>query len=65
MAVLLNAAMMTATPVIGAHYVVDVIGGIVVAVLSVALAKYFVERATRRASTSMDRPVGTAIHSLP
>ncbi len=62
---LLNTAMIAATPVIGAHYVVDVIGGLVVAVLSVALAKYLAEWTKRRSSASVSHPAVAAVHSLP
>lgn len=43
-AAIVNAAMLAATPVIGAHYVVDVIGGVGVAMLSIAAARRFASR---------------------
>jgi hypothetical protein len=43
-AAIVNAAMLAATPVIGAHYVVDVIGGVGVAMLSFAAARRFASR---------------------
>ena len=53
MAAFLNAAMLAATPVVGAHYLIDVFGGIAVALASIALAKRFaasMERDPARAS---------------
>jgi membrane-associated phospholipid phosphatase len=41
-AIAINALMIAATPVVGAHYVIDVIAGIVVAAASILLAKHFV-----------------------
>jgi PAP2 superfamily len=43
-AIAINALMIAATPAIGAHYVIDVIAGIVVAVFSIMLAKHLVTR---------------------
>jgi membrane-associated phospholipid phosphatase len=43
LAVALNLLMIAATPVIGAHYMIDVFGGIAVAVISILLAKYFLD----------------------
>ena len=40
-AIAVNALMIAATPVIGAHYVVDVIGGVVLAAASILLTTYF------------------------
>jgi membrane-associated phospholipid phosphatase len=37
----INALMIASTPVIGAHYAIDVIGGVVVAAASIVAAKYF------------------------
>ena len=45
----LNAIMLVATPVTGAHYVVDVIGGVIVAWASIALARRIAERLQRPA----------------
>jgi membrane-associated phospholipid phosphatase len=39
-AAVLNVLMIIATPVIGAHYMIDVIGGVVLAVVSIRIAKY-------------------------
>jgi len=52
LALLLNAIMLVATPIIGAHYVIDVIGGIIVAWVSIALAKRIAERLERPALRS-------------
>ena len=40
-AVVLNLLMMASTPVIGAHYMIDVFGGVALAVVGIWLAKYF------------------------
>jgi membrane-associated phospholipid phosphatase len=40
LAVALNMLMIAATPVIGAHYMIDVIGGVALAAFSILLAKY-------------------------
>lgn len=40
LAVALNMLMIAATPVIGAHYMIDVIGGVALAAISILLAKY-------------------------
>src|SRR5438477_8191915 len=47
LAFVLNAVMLVATPVIGAHYVVDVIGGVAVAWGSIALASRVAETLQR------------------
>jgi membrane-associated phospholipid phosphatase len=39
-AVVLNVLMMASTPVIGAHYIIDVFGGVALAVIGIWLAKY-------------------------
>ncbi|MBR1150786.1 phosphatase PAP2 family protein [Bradyrhizobium sp. JYMT SZCCT0428] len=41
-AVVLNILMMASTPVIGAHYMIDVFGGVALAVIGICLAKYLV-----------------------
>ena len=40
----LNATMMAATPVHGSHYFVDVIAGVAITVVAIAVAKAFVRR---------------------
>jgi PAP2 superfamily len=39
-AIVANLWMITATPVIGAHYIIDIVGGVVVAAASILLAKH-------------------------
>ena len=40
LAVAMNVLMIAATPVIGAHYVIDVIGGVLLAALCIIAVKY-------------------------
>jgi membrane-associated phospholipid phosphatase len=48
----LNLLMIAATPVIGAHYIIDVVGGIAVAAASIWAAKFYLEWHGRVASAS-------------
>ncbi|MFL5051104.1 MAG: phosphatase PAP2 family protein [Xanthobacteraceae bacterium] len=50
---LVNAVMIAATPVDGAHYFVDVIGGSAVALIAVSLGAYLLGPRRRRARSSM------------
>jgi membrane-associated phospholipid phosphatase len=43
LAVALNLLMIAATPVIGAHYMIDVFGGVALAAISIFLGKYFMD----------------------
>lgn len=43
LAAALNLLMIAATPVIGAHYMIDVIGGVALAAISIGLSKYLLE----------------------
>jgi membrane-associated phospholipid phosphatase len=58
----INALMIASTPVVGAHYVIDVIGGVALAAISILLAKYFFRiMASRHASNiRADLPARTA-----
>lgn len=51
----LNLLMIAATPVIGAHYLVDVAGGIAVAAASIWVTKFYVERLGRTSPVSAAR----------
>jgi membrane-associated phospholipid phosphatase len=51
-AVALNMLMIAATPVIGAHYMIDIIGGVVLAAISILLAKYCLDIVVSLRSTS-------------
>jgi membrane-associated phospholipid phosphatase len=42
-AVVLNLLMVASTPVIGAHYMIDVFGGVALAVIGIWLAKYLLD----------------------
>ncbi len=48
----LNLLMIAAAPVIGAHYMVDVIGGVVLAAASILAAKLYLERLSQSQSTA-------------
>jgi membrane-associated phospholipid phosphatase len=48
----LNLLMIAATPVIGAHYLIDVAGGIAVAAASIWVTKFYLEWYGRVASAS-------------
>jgi membrane-associated phospholipid phosphatase len=50
----MNVWMIIATPVIGAHYVIDVIGGVALAVVSIHAASYCRDRALRGATLSSE-----------
>ncbi len=56
----LSALMIAATPVIGAHYIVDVAGGIAVAAASIWAAKAYLEWMSRTAQASA-APVASAV----
>ncbi|OAF08399.1 hypothetical protein AYJ54_14990 [Bradyrhizobium centrolobii] len=56
----LNLLMIAATPVIGAHYMIDVIGGVALAAASILAAKFYLGwlgRASRHSATSSPSPV--------
>lgn len=48
LSIAMNVLMIAATPVIGAHYMIDVIGGIVLAAGSITFAKYFLDMMASR-----------------
>ncbi|MGY4285344.1 membrane-associated phospholipid phosphatase [Bradyrhizobium sp. LM2.7] len=56
----LNLLMIAATPVIGAHYIIDIVGGIAVAAASIWAAKFYLEwigRLSRTADAAALSPV--------
>lgn len=55
-AVVLNILMMASTPVIGAHYMIDVFGGVALAVIGICLAKYLVNIVAPSSSTAQAAP---------
>jgi len=61
LAAALNLLMIAATPVIGAHYMIDVFGGVALAAISILLGRYFVETATPAASRA---PAGQRASAL-
>jgi len=52
LAVALNLLMIAATPVIGAHYMIDVFGGVALAAISIFLGKYFMDTVAPSSSTA-------------
>jgi hypothetical protein len=42
--IIVNTAILTSTPLIGCHYFIDIFGGIVVAIASIALSKWFLRK---------------------
>lgn len=59
-----NLLMIAATPVIGAHYMIDVFGGIALAAISILLAKYFLEVAAPAATAQAARPATALVPAL-
>jgi membrane-associated phospholipid phosphatase len=68
-ALVLNTLMIISTPVIGAHYLIDVIAGIALAAASIAFAKWLSERLGQPSAMTaplMAIPAGTVVlHDLP
>jgi membrane-associated phospholipid phosphatase len=63
-AVVLNLLMMASTPVIGAHYMIDVFGGVALAVIGIWLAKYLLGIMAPSASTAQAAPQGALAAAL-
>ena len=61
-AVVLNILMMASTPVIGAHYMIDVFGGVALAVVGICLAKYLLNIALP--STAQAAPRAALVPAL-
>ena len=57
----LNLLMIASTPVIGAHYMIDVFGGVALAVISILLGKYFLEAAMPASATAQAGQRPTAL----
>jgi membrane-associated phospholipid phosphatase len=61
----LNLLMIAATPVIGAHYMIDVFGGVALAAISILLGKYFLEAAAPASATAQaGRPATVLVPAL-
>jgi membrane-associated phospholipid phosphatase len=60
----LNLLMIAATPVIGAHYMIDVFGGVAVAAISILLGKYFLEAVAPSAAARTARPAQALVPAL-
>jgi membrane-associated phospholipid phosphatase len=62
-AVAVNVLMIAATPVIGAHYIIDVVGGVGLAAASILLTKYFFRILASR--NARDAGMGPAAGAMP
>jgi membrane-associated phospholipid phosphatase len=60
----LNLLMIAATPVIGAHYIIDVFGGVALAAISILLGKYFLEGVAPSATAKTARPSPALVPAL-
>jgi membrane-associated phospholipid phosphatase len=60
----LNVLMIASTPVIGAHYMIDVFGGVALAAISIVLGKYFLEAAAPSPATQSAKPAATLVPVL-
>ena len=63
-AAVLNLLMIAATPVIGAHYMIDVFGGVALAAISILLGKYFLETVAPSAVAPTARPATALVPAL-
>ena len=63
-AVVLNLLMMASTPVIGAHYMIDVFGGVALAVIGICLAKYLVNIVAPSSSKAQAAPQAALVPAL-
>ncbi|MGH6642059.1 MAG: phosphatase PAP2 family protein [Bradyrhizobium sp.] len=63
-AVVLNVLMMASTPVIGAHYVIDVFGGVALAVIGIWLAKQALNIAVPSSSKTPAAPQAALVPAL-
>jgi membrane-associated phospholipid phosphatase len=48
----LNALMLASTPIIGGHYLIDVVGGVALAIASIGFAKWLSGYQEQRTSTT-------------
>jgi membrane-associated phospholipid phosphatase len=63
-ATVLNLLMMAATPVIGAHYVIDVFGGVALAATSIFLAKYLLDSVAPSSAAQAAQPSSALVPAL-
>ena len=61
LAAALNLLMIASTPVIGAHYMIDVFGGVALAAISILLGKYFLEAVSPASATTQAGQRPTAL----
>lgn len=64
LAAALNLLMIAATPVIGAHYMIDVFGGIALAAVSIYLGKYFLNAVAPSSATQTAQPAAALVPAL-
>jgi membrane-associated phospholipid phosphatase len=60
----LNVLMIAATPVIGAHYMIDVFGGVALAAISILLGKYFLDAVAPSTATQAAQPASALVPVL-
>jgi hypothetical protein len=60
----LNLLMMAATPVIGAHYVIDVFGGVALAATSIFLARYLLDSVAPSSAAQAAQPSSALVPAL-
>jgi membrane-associated phospholipid phosphatase len=63
-AVVLNLLMIASTPVIGAHYMIDVFGGVALAVVGICLAKYLLDIVVTSSSKAQAAPQAALVPAL-
>jgi membrane-associated phospholipid phosphatase len=64
LAAALNVLMIASTPVIGAHYMIDVFGGVALAAISILLGKYFLDAAAPSSATQAAKPAAALVPVL-
>ncbi|MBA2400684.1 MAG: phosphatase PAP2 family protein, partial [Bradyrhizobium sp.] len=63
-AVALNLLMIASTPVIGAHYMIDVFGGVALAVVGICLSKYLLNVVAPSSSKAQAAPRASLVPAL-
>ena len=64
LAAALNLLMIASTPVIGAHYMIDVFGGVALAAISILLGKYFLDAVAPASATQAAQPAAALVPVL-
>ena len=64
LAAALNLLMIAATPVIGAHYMIDVFGGVALAAISIYIGKYFLDVVAPSSAAQAAQPAAVLVPAL-